>query len=115
MGLLNFTLARPEQGVRATRYSPVIAATDGREQSDAALTVARFLANSPDALRVISVLKTMPVIPEAPAALPADIEHSRREALRRDISAHMLRALNDEVDVEVRDGDAATVIARTAH
>jgi hypothetical protein len=63
METLRIPSTTPELGVRASRAAPVIIATDGRAQSDSALAVGRLLAESTDAIRVVTVLKPMPVLP----------------------------------------------------
>src|ERR1043165_2236903 len=54
----------PELGVRASKAAPVIVATDGRRQSDAAIIVGKMLAGDPEALKVVSVIRPMPIIPD---------------------------------------------------
>jgi nucleotide-binding universal stress UspA family protein len=108
----------PQQGIRASRVSPVIIATDGREQSDAALSAGRLFAEDNEALRVVSVLAPMPVVsPEAAIPISPDIEASRRADLKRGVQIQMARAWGgDEIgEVEVYDGDPATTVARLAH
>ncbi|HTE45181.1 MAG TPA: universal stress protein, partial [Gemmatimonadaceae bacterium] len=105
----------PELGVRATHASPIIIATDGRGQSDSALVVGRLLAESQNALRLISVLKTLPVIPEAQISVSADLEASRNAETLREVKAQMDRTWGDVYDVELRNGDPATVVTRLAH
>jgi len=56
MQILQSPSTEPQQGIGASRASPVIVATDGREQSDAALIAGRIFAAGTDALRVASVL-----------------------------------------------------------
>ena len=51
MKTLNFPSALPDVGLRASRSSPVIIATDGRAQSDAALLVGRMFAGATEAMR----------------------------------------------------------------
>ena len=83
METLNYPSAiSPELGIRANHASPVIIATDGRAQSDSALVVGRLFAESPEALRLVTVLKTMPVIPDAPMSVAADLESARRAEVR---------------------------------
>ena len=52
MDTLKIPSALPELGVRASHASPVIIATDGRSQSDAALVLGRLLAESSGALSI---------------------------------------------------------------
>jgi nucleotide-binding universal stress UspA family protein len=92
-------------------------ATDGREQSDAALIAGRLLAADTDALRVASVLQPMPIMtPEAALPISPDVEASRRADLKRGVQIQMARAWSgDLADVELYEGDPATTIARLAH
>lgn len=104
----------PELGIRANRAEPVIVATDGRRQSDGALRIGRRFAGDLDALRVISVLKPVPMLSDAYALSP-DIQASRKASVRRDVTAQTLRTDQRDVEIEVIDGDPATMIANTAH
>jgi len=77
MGTLTMETVRPEVGVRAAKTSPVIVATDGRDQSDAALVAGGLLAGSTGGLRVVTVLKPMPIVsPEAQIPISPDVEAS---------------------------------------
>ncbi|MEP6491733.1 MAG: universal stress protein [bacterium] len=105
----------PELGVRATHASPIIIATDGRAQSDSALVIGRLLADTPNSLRLVSVIKTMPVIPETSIAVSADFELVRRAGIEAEIITQVHRAWNDDTDFEVCDGDPAAVISQMAH
>jgi nucleotide-binding universal stress UspA family protein len=117
MQTLQIPSTEPQQGIRASRVSPVIVATDGREQSDAALIAGRLLAADTDALRVASVLQPMPIMtPEAALPISPDVEASRRADLKRGVQIQMARAWSgDFADVELYEGDPATTIARLAH
>lgn len=118
MQTLQMPSTEPQQGIRASRVSPVLVATDGREQSDAALVAGRLFAEESDALRVVSVLAPMPVVsPEAAIPISPDIEASRRADLKRGVQIQMARAWGSDgiSDVEVYDGDPATTVARLAH
>lgn len=115
METLNILSALPELGVRASHAAPIIIATDGRARSDSALVLGRLFAEVPEALRLVSVLKTMPIIPDAPMAVSAELETARREEVRGQVVAQMDRAWDDKYDIELRDGDPATVIAQLAH
>lgn len=107
--------SEPEVGVRASRAAPVVIATDGRRQSDGALVVGRLLAETTDATHIVTVLRALPVIPDAQLSVTADLDAARRAAVKRDISSQMHRTWDDEYDVELREGDPATVITRIAH
>lgn len=110
----------PELGVRASRAAPVLIATDGRDQSDAALVVGRLLGASRDATRVVTVLKTIPVVsPEMQLSVSADVDAARRAEARRavidQIKCWWDVDAGDGGDVELYDGDPATVVTRVAH
>lgn len=116
MDTLMMQSALPELGVRASHSSPVVIATDGRAQSDAALIVGRMLADGADAMRVVSVLRPMPLIPEAqvPPDDEFEIARARREGARGEAATQMARTWDSRCDVELYDGDPATVITRIA-
>jgi len=115
MNSLNTPSAAPELGVRASSAAPIIIATDGRDQSDGALAMGRLFAESPDAIRLVTVLRTLPMVPDIPIAVPLDVESARRADAEQDVAAQALRLWNEPVEVELREGDPATVIARLAH
>jgi nucleotide-binding universal stress UspA family protein len=119
MGTLTMETVRPEVGVRAAKTSPVIVATDGRDQSDAALVAGGLLAGASDErLRVITVLKPMPIVsPEAQLPVSPDVEASRRAEAKRTVREQLGRVWNVpfNASVEVYDGDPATTIANVAH
>src|SRR4051812_48640607 len=118
MGTLTMESVRPELGVRAAKASPVIVATDGRDQSDAALMAGRLLAGGSDGLRVVTVLKPMPIVtPEAQLPISPDFEASRRAEAKRAVKEQLVRVWDTQMsaDIEVYDGDPATTIANVAH
>jgi nucleotide-binding universal stress UspA family protein len=79
------------------------------------LLVGALFAESADAIRVATVLKTMPIIPDAPFAVSAELDAARREDLRHEVAVQAKRAFDSECDVELYDGDPATAIANLAH
>ena len=105
----------PELGVRASKAAPVVVATDGLRQSDSALVVGRMLADDPDALKVVSVVRPMPIIPESSMVVNADLAISMRAEAERQVVGQMLRTLEEREPLEVLEGDPATTIARVAH
>ena len=107
--------ASPQVGIRANHASPVVIATDGRSQSDAALVVGRLLAGEPDAIRVVTVLKPMPMLSGAQVGATRDLVADRRANVRSQVTTQMTRTGNQAVEVELRDGDPATVVSRLAH
>ena len=115
MDALKIPSAEPEVGVRASVAAPIIIATDGLEQSDAALTMGRLLAESREAVRLVRVLRTLPMVPDVPIQIPMDVENVRRADARREVLAQASRVWHDTAEVELHEGDPATVIARLAH
>ena len=109
----------PEIGVRALKASPVIIATDGREQSDPALIAGRlFAGEDPAALRVMTVVHPMPLIsPEIGVPVAPDVDAARRDYQKREVLEQFARVWPDEIspNVEVYQGDTATSIAELAH
>jgi nucleotide-binding universal stress UspA family protein len=117
MDTLKIPSAMPEVGVRASAAAPIIIATDGREQSDAALTMGRLLADSDDALRLVTVLETIPMVPEVPLPVPIEVENARRDEAERGVVSQGRRVWNGKAKfvAELHDGDPATEVARLAH
>ena len=115
METISLSSTMPEVGVRASRSAPIIIATDGRGQSDSALIVGRLLAESRDAVRVVTVVKPIPMIAEVPIPVPPEVEEERDEAIRREIANQMSRTWDAPPDVELFAGDPATVISSLAH
>lgn len=116
MATLNINTTNPELGVRASRSSPIIIASDGRAQSDAALVVGRIFAERAEALRLISVVKPVPGIVEAQVAANEEMDRARKTEARRDLTNQVARTWQtNDVDVELPMGDPATVITRIAH
>jgi nucleotide-binding universal stress UspA family protein len=107
---------QPQTGVRAHHAAPVLVATDGREQSDNAIFAGLVFAGQSDALRVLSVLPPMPIVsPEVPLPLSPESEAARRSDLESRVAAQVDRTLGDiDVDIELRDGDPANVLAKAA-
>src|SRR3954471_14936440 len=95
----------PALGVRAGKAAPIIIATDGRSQSDSALVVGRLFAEAADALRLVTVLKPMPMIPEAQMPVTPELDAARRTEAVREATTQMVRTWGDQYDVELYDGD----------
>ena len=106
----------PLQGVRPSRSSPVIVATDGHDQSNAAMMMARIFAPEKDARRVISVLKLLPAVtPELPVTVTEEVEAARRREQTRLVRQQAKSVWDDDdIDVDLEDGDPATCIAQHA-
>jgi len=117
MQTLQVPSTEPQLGIRASRVSPVIIATDGREQSDAALIAGRFFAEDKQSIRVASVLAPMPTVAnDAAAPISPDVDAARRADLKRAVQVQMSRAWGSDgfMDVELYEGDPATLVARLA-
>lgn len=106
---------RPALGIRASKTSPVIVATDGKPQSDGAVMIGHLLAGTDDVLRIVSVLRTAPTIPDVGAAITTDIDRTRRADLREAAVLQTARQFGAPFPVEMHDGDPARVVARIAH
>ena len=120
MGTLTLETVRPEVGVRAAKTSPIIVATDGRDQSDEALVAGGLLVGDgrEGGLRVVTVLKPMPIVsPEAQLPVSPDVEAARRADAKRVVREQLERvwSVPFNADIELYDGDPATTIARVAH
>src|SRR5689334_7345046 len=118
MQTLQVPSSEPQVGIRASRVSPVIIATDGRAESDPALIAGRLFAMDNESLRIASVLTPMPIMtPEATLPIPPDVDASRRADLKRAVQLQMSRAWGSGAftNVELYDGDPATIVARLAH
>jgi nucleotide-binding universal stress UspA family protein len=115
MEMLRVPSIPPELGVRASKTAPIIVATDGLPQSDAAILVGRMLAEDPEALKIVTVIRPMPIIPETTIAMNAEFALSRRAELQREVIGQMTRVLDALEPVEVLEGDPAATIARLAH
>ena len=106
---------RPALGIRASKTSPVLVATDGQSQSDGALNLGNLLAGADDVLRVVSVLRPAPAVPDVGAAMTTDIDRTRRADLRERAVLQTARQFGSPFPVEMHDGDPARVVARLAH
>src|SRR5690242_6473423 len=117
MHTLQIPAAAPQEGVRARQTSPVIVATDGRDQSDAAMAVGRIVAGEPGALRIVTVLKPLPMVsPEAALPVAPDVQTARRAEQRRAVIEQATRVWGEpRIDVELAEGDPAATIATIAH
>jgi nucleotide-binding universal stress UspA family protein len=109
----------PQPRFRAAKSCPVIVASDGSGQSDPALVTGRILAGDANqALRVVSVIRPMPIVtPDSGLLVTPEVEASRRADQKRMVVEQMRRLWRDgaSVDAEVYDGDAASAIASLAH
>ena len=105
----------PELGVRASKFAPVIIATDGRRQSDAAMVVGKMLAPAPNALKIVSVVRPLPIVPESGMVVNGELALSRRADAQREAIAQMTRTLEQLAPLDVLEGDPATVVAGVAH
>ncbi len=105
-----------ERGVRASRVSPVIIATDGEDQSNSAMVVGRLLATTPDAIRLATVVKPLPIMSaEAPIPATEEVEASRRVDRWLSVEAQSARVWGGHIaDIDICEGDPATILSRLA-
>lgn len=115
MNTMKITSLQPEVGIRASRSAPIIVGTDSQEQSDAALAMARVLCDSADGVRLLTVVGAMPMLPDVPGSVNADIEASKRAEAKRNVDVQVGRVWHDDSDVEVYSGDPAHVLSKVAH
>ena len=115
MNTLIDTGRRPALGIRPSKTSPVVVATDGRPQSDGALALGNLLVDAAEALRVVSVLRLAPVVPDVGVVMTTDIDRTRRADLHEAAVLQTVRQFGSPFDVQMCDGDPATMIARVAH
>lgn len=106
---------RPALGLRASRKSPVVIATDGKPQSDGAVALGGLIAGQADGMHVVSVLRPMPVVPDVGVAMTTDIDVVRRSDLLADAHGQVTRILGSPLSVQLTDGDPAGTVARLAH
>jgi len=94
----------------------MIVATDGREQSDAAIRAGALLAGGSDAWRVLTVVTPMPIMaPELDIRITAEAAAAHRDAQIQAANGQVRRILGERsVRVEALDGNPADVIARMA-
>jgi nucleotide-binding universal stress UspA family protein len=97
--------------------SPLIVATDGRAQSDSALRAGATLAKTDDAMRIITVVPPLAVVPpELDFRIAAEALAARREAQLRAVNDQVRRLFGPErsIRAEERDGNPADVVSRLA-
>jgi nucleotide-binding universal stress UspA family protein len=80
------------------------------------MLMARLLAGEKDALRVVSVLRTLPTLsPEMPASVSAEMEIARRKEHHRMVKQQEGRLwADDSIDADVLEGDPATRVTQFA-
>ena len=118
------TTERPQANLQqadgeSTALGPILVATDGDASSEAALRAAALLARHTDAgVVVVSALQMLPLIAGdfGVSMPPIEVDDARRNALLERVrtQVNQLGAATSEWQIEVRDGDPATVIARAA-
>ena len=106
------------QGTRRPGLGPILVATDGTESAEPALRAASVLSRHTGAdVVALAVLEGLPLVAADYGILipPLDTPVERRDALTRRVRAQLL-TLGSSADwtVEVREGDAAATIARSA-
>jgi nucleotide-binding universal stress UspA family protein len=115
METLLLTATSPELGVRASKAAPIIVATDGQTQSDAALFVGLMLAGAPAAIKVVSVIKPMPMVAESMMVMGDDLIRSRRAEVQRQVIQQMIRVWDRLEPFEIQEGEPATLVGKFAH
>lgn len=97
---------------------PIVVASDATESAAMAMEAARILASSTGSpVQVLSVLEPVSMLAPAPllVGLPADVDETRAADRFNDVREQRRQAGGDASwSVEIRFGDAATVITRTA-
>ncbi len=100
-----------------TQSSPLLVATDGREQSDGAVRAGALLARNNDAWRVITVASSFSIASqELDLEVAAEAVAALRDAQLHSVKEQVKKILGERatVAVELRDGRPADVIARSA-
>jgi len=108
---------RPNFRFEASESSPVIVATDGREQSDGALRAGALFGGSVDAWRVVSASQLINnLAPEFDFGITAEAIEVLREEQLRLVQDQIRRVLGEasDIDLEVGAGDPALVVAAFA-
>jgi nucleotide-binding universal stress UspA family protein len=103
-----------------TTTGPILVASDGEPDTDAALAIARLLAEQTgEALQIVAALEPLTYPMLGTDYLPAvtDLIGPQRMALRNGIHAQLQRLRMTAVDapVSLLDGDPARVLAQAAH
>lgn len=107
----------PKSGLESSTSSPVIVATDGREQSDGALRAGALFGELMGEWRVVSAA---PMIynfaPGLDLGITAEAIDVLRDQQRQSVEAQIRRVLGKEVDVEVEvaTGNPAEVVTGVA-
>jgi nucleotide-binding universal stress UspA family protein len=118
MSTLTIPASEPRQDHRAPRGASLLVATDGREQSDAALVAGQVFADDVDAYRIVSVLPPLPVVsPEVQLPVSPELEAARADELSAAVMRQIARVLgpDEHPEVEILSGDPSHTIAHAAH
>lgn len=117
-------IATPNAGVATVLQEldlagPLMVATDGTASADAALRAAAMMSDAGgEAVAVIAVLEPRPLVAADYGLLlpPVEAEGARREALEQRVRDQLKETVGERArwTLDVRDGDPAAVIARTA-
>lgn len=95
----------------------IIVATDGREQSDGAMRAGALYAGDGNHWRIVSVVSPFPVVSaELDLHISAEAHDASREERQRIVNEQVRRVFGEDakVDVDIRSGDPADVLARAA-
>jgi nucleotide-binding universal stress UspA family protein len=107
----------PRPSFQSSKSSPVIVATDGREQSDGAVRAGARFSESTGQMRLVSAA---PLIyrftPELDWGITAEAIDVLREQQHKSVEDQVRRVLGESVciDVEIGTGDAAGIVAAVA-
>lgn len=121
---MSTALATPEAGVAVVSedhnlLGPILVATDGTTSASAAIKAAALLGDRTGAnVTVLAVLEPLPLVAADYGLLlpPAETDDARRHALLERVREQVTETVgpHPKWEVQVRDGDPAAVIARTA-
>jgi len=106
----------PSSRFEASQSSPVIVATDGREQSDGALRAGALFGGSTDAWRVVSASPLITnVAPEFDLGITAEANDVLRDRQHQLVHDQIRRVgVATDIDVEIGSGSAVLVVSASA-
>ena len=122
---MSTAIATPATGTRdvtlmPVHTGPVVVATDGTTAADAAVrATAQFVARTGAPVLVLAVLEPAPIVATEYGIMlpPTETEAARQDALMQRVRAQVREIVGAGATwpVELKVGDPATLIARTAH
>ena len=108
---------RSEFAFEASKSSPVIVATDGRDQSDAAVRAGALFGGSPEAWQIVTASPLLnAIVPELDLGITTEATAVLRDQQRRKVEEQVRRVLGSGVPptVQINTGDPAFVVAAAA-